>query len=315
MRYAMCLLLLMSSLFAEKDYQDIGTLDFQLSADCEPLATVAGCVNVESGRFFQVEHDFVGNTVDPIRLTRFFDSGNSMESFLGLGVGTQFALLATEDQESARHSYAMVSARDGFLIPYRCLFDDYIYKIDPRLVEKGFTNTNSEISGRTNFFNNRLVFKNDRWEMTLGDGTVRYYEKSKESISKSKRKEMGFPMRKVFLLKEELKTNGNKLIFDYCFHDEKPKLLKIITLNRLGYPINQLSFEYADGICVGKSSCGQILCLCSTTFKLLFSDFSGIKHILSGANTTQNGKIEYQYVNEKYFVLALNAFISLKGAA
>jgi hypothetical protein len=51
----------------------------------------------------------------------------------------------------------MISERDGFLIPYRCNFeaingyDERPFRIDPRLLEKGYTNQNSaEASGSTN---------------------------------------------------------------------------------------------------------------------------------------------------------------------
>ena len=122
--------------------EDIEKMDIALSAECEPITTVAGCVNVLSGHFFQVEQDLIGNTIDPLRLTRYYDSANSMETFLGTGFGSQYPLLASKSQNGIRHNYVLISERDGFLIPYRCKLDDHQYRIDPRLLEKGYTNLN-----------------------------------------------------------------------------------------------------------------------------------------------------------------------------
>lgn len=293
------------SLFASHYSEDLSIIDIELCAECEPFTTVAGCVNVQSGRFFQIEHDFIGNTIDPLRLTRIFDSGSQMESFLGMGVGSQFALLATEGQASAKHVYALISARDGFLVPYRRGKDDDSFKVDPRLFQKGYTNTNgSEMSGQTNFINHCANFNSNptwQWEVRLGDGTIRIYEKFKDSISKSLRKEMGFPTEDIFLLKEERKPNGNKLVFDYEAKEIKPRLAKVSTLNRLGLCINQLLIEYSplDDVCVAKSSCGQIMSYVQPCLECSFSEFSGNKRILQSSNTTKNGRIEYGISNEK----------------
>ena len=44
----------------------IDQMDVALSADCEPLMTIAGCVNVASGQFYLKENDFYGTTIDPL---------------------------------------------------------------------------------------------------------------------------------------------------------------------------------------------------------------------------------------------------------
>ena len=71
-----------------KSLQD-DIFDFAISSECEPLTTVANCVNVLSGNFFLVEKDLIGNTIEPLDLTRFYDSGSHAESSLGYGLGSQ----------------------------------------------------------------------------------------------------------------------------------------------------------------------------------------------------------------------------------
>lgn len=103
------------SIYAQQYHSDdISKLEINLSAECEPLTTAAGCVNLVSGHFFQVEQDLVSNTIEPLNLIRYYDSGSLAESFIGTGHGSQFPLFASDIQNSARHSHAMSSERDGF---------------------------------------------------------------------------------------------------------------------------------------------------------------------------------------------------------
>ena len=93
--------------------------------------------------FFQVDQDLTGNSVDPIHFSRYYDRGNSNETFLGYQFGSRSPLLASDEQDSSKHSYALISERGGFLIPYRtALHSDHhdqrkTYRIDPRVIEKG----------------------------------------------------------------------------------------------------------------------------------------------------------------------------------
>jgi hypothetical protein len=51
-----------------------------LAAECEPLTTIAGCVNVCSGRFFQIEKDLTSEAIESLALIRTYDSGSKSES-------------------------------------------------------------------------------------------------------------------------------------------------------------------------------------------------------------------------------------------
>lgn len=248
-------------LFAD-DYDDISKLDIVLPGECEPLATVAGCINVASGHFFQVEQDLVSNTIDPISLTRFYDSHSEHESFLGTGFGCQFPLMASDYQKGVKHTYAMISERDGFLMPYRgrSTHAKTICQVDPRLLQKGYTNAGQEISSRTNFANWEAIWTTNPtgnyWTVVTGDGTRRSY-RGTASIDSKKRMELSFPTKQAFLLTREVKPNGNKILFEYTTVDGKPCLSQARTLNREDVLLNELKFTYTNQGCEVISSCGR----------------------------------------------------------
>lgn len=295
------------SVATEKEYDDISTFEYKISAEAEPLTLVASCVNVESGRFFQVEEDFVGNTIDPIHLVRCYDSGSCAESFLGLGTGLQFSLFVSDKQEGSKHSYTAISLRDGCLIPFRKGGDDYDYRIDPRVIKKHYTNVSrSEISAKNNLINYSANFKKDKdqWEVLSGDGSLKRYSLFNHKLSNSKRREMGLPTKYVYVLKEEVKPNGNKLTFEYGILDEKPVLTKISTLNRANGCINSLNLDYspAHAACVAISSCKNVVSYLHPYQKCSYEDFlsnytEGNRKVLLSSNSTQTGKTDYLIEN------------------
>ncbi|MBA3722214.1 MAG: hypothetical protein H0W88_07425 [Parachlamydiaceae bacterium] len=247
---------------------DISQLNIQLSAECEGLTTVADCVNVISGHFFQSDIDLVSNTIDPIRIIRFYDSGCRSQSAIGAGFGFQFPLYATEIQKTSRHSYAMISEREGFLIPYRGTNESIHHKrtcqIDPRLLDVGYTNfSRMAISGRTNFINWKAIFNSEPkknegyWTIWLGNGSKRVYAKSCK-LNYLGRFQFAIPTSNIYLLTEEIKPNGNKLTFEYKPFNGIPYLSKIQTLNRNGdQVINELNFSHSNTSSIAKSSCGH----------------------------------------------------------
>jgi RHS repeat-associated protein len=230
---------------------DMALMNVALSAECEPLTTIADCVNLISGSFFQVEEDISTNTIDPIKFMRFYDSHSEYESFLGMRYGCQFPLLATEAQKNVRHSYAMISEREGFLIPYRS--NALAYQIDPRILLKGYTNTGRS---RGDFSNGRAKLDQKGWNVKLGDGSTRLYH-LRHKLSNQAQRNLSFPTKTAFFLTEETKPNGNKLTFEYKTTDHQPHLYKISTLNRKGKVINALHFEQTKQGHILKSSCGR----------------------------------------------------------
>lgn len=288
MRSLFLLLLFTCHLLYGEDLEDISQIELSLSADCEPLTTVADCVNLVSGQFFQVDCDLISNTIDPIRLIRYYESKNSMQSFLGLGFGCQFPLFASEMQTQLKHFHALISERDGFLIPYRGKIEEKRCKIDPRILKKGYTNT-----GRNHLVNCQAIYKDHSWRVKLGNGFKRFY-KNPIKLSKEKREQIGFPAEFMYLLKEEIKPNGNRVLFNYQMVEGKPYLSKIRTLNRVGNTtLNELKLTYSSDGCQIESSCGRAAFYEQKTKAYKKSD----KTILQKALFSQKGAISYKYDN------------------
>ena len=202
----------------QRDFFDISQFEPVLSAECEPLTTVAGCVNVISGHFFQIDKDLVSPTLESLDLIRHYDSGNTGESTLGFGVGLQFPLWASAIQDHSHHAYAMISEREGFLIPYKgetsFTHGRRICSIDPRLLKNGYTNLSRAASGHANFVNWKAVYRNKEsdWIIRLGDGSKRAYGKH-VNLEKEHQRRMNFPSKEAYLLTQEVKPNGNRLLF------------------------------------------------------------------------------------------------------
>jgi RHS repeat-associated protein len=293
-----CLLILLTTQTYAKD-QDISTLDINLSAESEPSLIVADCVNVSSGTFFQVECDLIGNTIDPLRITRFFDSRDLSCLVFGAGWGSQFPLTATNMQNDSKKVYIMFCEHEGALIPYRgkSIQSGYSCQIDPRIYNAGYTNLKSEgISGKNNFVNWKAEFsKMNGWTVTTGDGSERrytYYFK----LTPLLRYEMQFPTEHLLLLTEELKANGNKRFFEYDVVDNKPCLSKISTKNTEGKKLNEIKFNYSKGYCSIQSSCGKHVEYIQRK-RDVYIPYEGSvnKKVLDSSNSDLYGLIQYKY--------------------
>ena len=225
-----------------------------LSAECEPLTSVAGCVNVRSGHFFQIEKDLTSNTIDPLEMVRYYDSGSENESFLGYGFGSGFPLWASDGLEGARHDYVLISEREGFLLPYRNKTDGptNICHIDPRILQKGYTNlSRSARNSQSPFTTWQALFRfaknhsDGEWLLKMGDGRVRLFSKCVR-LQDEQRSRMGFPTKKAYLLTKELKLNGNQIHYVYQTLNGKIVLKQIQTLNRTKQALlNALTFDYS----------------------------------------------------------------------
>ena len=238
----------------QKIDQDISQMEITLSAEFEPLSIVAGCVNVSTGDFFQMDHDFIGDTIDPIRLTRVYDDNNYYETFLGFKFGCQFPLLATTTQDGARHTHALIEERNGVFIPYQGKSEKHV--VDPRLFKKGYTNLSSgSLSAHSNHINWSAKYRNG-WEVQEGDGTKRIYNKQFYLIE-DRRKQLGLPTNELYLLTKEIKPNGNHLKFSYESFEGKPCLSEVKTVNRVGKIINNIELQHSNSGCILQSSCGK----------------------------------------------------------
>jgi RHS repeat-associated protein len=296
---------------AHAQYDD--SLNLELSAEAEPLTTIAGCVNVSSGHLFFIDKDVLGNTVEPLPFIRYYDSGNNIESILGYGCGSQFPLWASSLIEGGRHNYARISEREGALTPYEARNDRgiSIYSIDRRVFAKGYTNLNRAVTGgKANFVNWIAQYRKHPqdnapyWKVQLGDGSKRYYGKQYELSGEGKRK-LCLPSKHNYLLTREVKSNGNELHYSYDTSRAVPRLTQVKTLNQMQTVLNTLDFSYHKGHCTVRSSSGDSVTyfyyppngLAQLTFNLkkdhLLAEVIKQK-LLREVLSSQNGKTSYK---------------------
>ena len=206
--------------------------EIRLASECEPLVTVANCVNVASGHFFQMDRDLVDRSCDPLHFTLYYDSGQKTSSYFGEGFGCQFAFFAAQTDDS----HVRVQERDGFYIPYKRDPHALSFSIDPKILEKGYTNVSR--SGFGNFVNFKAFFEKDHATIKLGSLIERSYQKGGEK----------------YYLKKEVKTNGNITRFEY----QAGQPIKIVTYNHNGQrKLSELTIERRDKECLIKSLSGE----------------------------------------------------------
>lgn len=253
MKIIFTLLVLLANLI----YADMETADVTLPAECEPICSVADCVNVSTGSFFHVDVDFVGNTIDPLYIERVYDSSCTTETFLGMGFGCQIPFIASSIELGSRHSYAQISERDGFLMQYRGNKSESKAKcvIDPRILTKGFTNLSKSSNSHVNFVNWSANFEKSLWKVKKGDGSKWTY--GKKVKVKSIRDDVPYPSDEIYLLTESTKPNGNKIKYEYTTVKKKPYLSKMFTENRAGKVFNVVVFDYTNTRTRLQSSCGN----------------------------------------------------------
>ncbi len=298
--FAFCLLI--ASLSSLEDPDNIYSKDIELPSESEPLATVAGCVNVVSGSFYQVECDLVSNTIDPVRIIRSYDSQSKVEPFLGIGFSLQFPVFASTYQKNARHSYALISEREG---GYYTFQGDYsgkgstktrTFQVDPRLLKKGYTNAGYSVVGANGNVVNRSAELNDEsWSVVLENGSKRFYS-HKYHLNSQNKKRLKFPTYDVFLLTKEIKPNGNSLEFDYQYENGLPVLASIKTFNRdHSHLLNQIDIHKSQNKWVITSSCKSHSMYRNKTYH----GENRIKTLLDYVSTSQQGHTEYGFIRPK----------------
>ena len=76
---------------------NLNSEEVRIAAESEPQLTVAGCVNIMSGDFFQVDQDFLVEGPMPLQYTRYYDAGDpadekTYDNHFGYGVGVGYPL-------------------------------------------------------------------------------------------------------------------------------------------------------------------------------------------------------------------------------
>ncbi|WP_195155558.1 RHS repeat-associated core domain-containing protein [Candidatus Protochlamydia phocaeensis] len=229
--------------------------DIRLTAECEPIATVADCVNVISGDYFEVNNDISIDNVESLNLNRYYDSGHLFSSVLGFGFGSNFPFNALEPQKQDKHHYALIEEREGFSIPYRSREGLYsTYRIDKRLLEKGYTNLSRPgLSSHTNVASTQGVFDKEGWKIKLGNGSQRTYQMYERIKNLSTGEEHCF-----YDLQEETRPSGNRVKFSYANINGEHCPLKIWLTDATGKTIfSEINFHYSSDYVLVKSNRGD----------------------------------------------------------
>jgi len=190
----------------------------------EPSVTIAGCLNPISGDYVIAESDLMIPGVEPIIFHRSYVSGTQQGKeaywsffphiYLHLSHTTLSkdyqVIITVAEPSGAVLRYKNLVAKDG-----RCK-KEFVPMLGR--ATRGITNTgHGYIGGQTNIANHRIIFDKaeNRYIMTCGDGSKRYYKQIDNSC--------------VALLRKERKPNGNWIHYEY--HDNNSSLRSIRTTN------------------------------------------------------------------------------------
>lgn len=100
----------------------LGASELRLAAESESTLTVAGCVNVMNGDFFQVDSDIVVDGPQPLSYTRFYDSGDHSSDFFFYRVSLKNKLdeeLSSIQIDHLDHRNYNVSGSNGLSVSYQ----------------------------------------------------------------------------------------------------------------------------------------------------------------------------------------------------
>ena len=119
----------------------------RLAAESEPLLTVANCVNVMDGSFFQVNQDMVIDGPVPLSYTRYYDSGDCNYDLLkynhyGYGVGLGYPLMLKYIKAPNRNVYISVDQRYHYGVFFNLRNEGRFRKgyFHPDMFRYGYTN-------------------------------------------------------------------------------------------------------------------------------------------------------------------------------
>ena len=187
-RYFFLLAALFSFLYA--DLRSEEEIQGRLSADRQPLAAVAGCVNAVSGSFFFSERDLPPTGLGRLGLIRTYDSANSYKGFFGKGMlhGFPIELLAAAKKckdkqalvriglplsEFSRVLFGGFRRKDGSMIceadPLLGLYSDLGASLNP-------LNRFEPVIRTTTFSSARK----GEWTAHLSNGTKQHFKKERK---------------------------------------------------------------------------------------------------------------------------------------
>ncbi len=191
-----------------------------LSAECEPLVTAAECVECANRVIF-----FKLITISSLlRLILFFGRDITIEPTnnefsLGTRIWLRICSLCNRFLIQDCIDEKLLRVKDFSCLSRNSHAPSFKIKIDPRLIAAGLYKCKSH----GNFWKDKpqklrgdiqIKDKVGQWKVTLGDGTIRLYKK-RVQIDPRALVQFEFPSLALYLLTEEIKPNGNRLVFDY----------------------------------------------------------------------------------------------------
>ncbi|MDX8430226.1 MAG: RHS repeat-associated core domain-containing protein (plasmid) [Candidatus Algichlamydia australiensis] len=204
--------------------------------DNDPNFTVAGCVNAITGEYFAVETDLILNCAQPYPITRIYTSQTDWKFFphVRLEEIQKVGVINKDGRQKKKVRQKKLHFKDELGLPIKLRpieSDRSSYMLDYKTHTAHLVNTHrGVISGQTNTRNIKGQYnkKKKSYEISFGDGTKRIYNCTK--ISKKRSSRVDLPNKriaagKLFLLKEEILPNGNKIFYEY---DSKSHLRKIL---------------------------------------------------------------------------------------
>ena len=170
----------------------------RLAAESEPLLTIANCVNLMGGAFFQVDQDLVVDGPLPLSFTRHYDSGDRNEdnyyfNHYGYGVGLGSPLFIKYSIYPGNDERIYVDQRHRYGVPFRITSKGKTWfkaGINPCVYKWGYSNCTAALErGQPCLTHTELSVTNNSTpllEVTDADGTKRtytYFTKKSETLS------------------------------------------------------------------------------------------------------------------------------------
>lgn len=215
--FVLIFLVLVNAIFSRSPSECLVAID---TTSCH----VRGAVHAPTGQFFLHRIDAVIRGFEPIPITRTYVS----DSVAGLNwkggwaflPHTQFHLYISQDG-----FFAEVQEPDGAFSIYK-LQSDHVTML-PDLGKYYAPPFGREISGRTDIRNHRLVLTRNPKSPPAFIAATLYLGNGGKRIYKINRKDPG-ASKWLFLLEEEIKPNGNRVLYSY---DDSDRLKEIKTQN------------------------------------------------------------------------------------
>ena len=161
----------------------------RLAAESEPLLTVADCVNVMDGSFFQVNQDMIIDGPVPLSYTRYYDSGDCNYDLIkynhyGYGVGLGYPLMLKYIKAPNRNVYISVDQRYHYGVFFNLRNEGKLRKgyFHPDMFRYGYTNCtaalergNPSLAHTEIFLHKSSDIDKHVWDVIDTDGTKRVY--------------------------------------------------------------------------------------------------------------------------------------------